>query len=311
MVNDEAVEEDGVNDGDDEDSGGKTPDSDEMDAGTAAANLLAPPAFPSDTKSVVIATGAITIPLSSSSAAARPVSVFPRLPRTMAPVSCSSSAAAFLPSVTLTSPVSAPSDSQAPVVMSCSKHPIAVLHVPVQRQYTMTRKDSKRIKREEKEALVNVSVRIMGTLDGAYLYFVAKSEAAAALPRLTADESTQAAHCCAALCCLCCVRDICQLICLRKGSVAKAIHEFSPLKKARMPVLCQRSSRTQVRRELQVISAALSTEYVQVEAAALLHAIGALGPANCCIRSCIRDRQHQHHYQTTAPPIVPCDASSS
>ena len=102
------------------------------------------------------------------------------------------------------------SDAQAPVVMSCSKFPIAVLNVPVQRQYTMTRKDSKRMKRADKEALVNVTVRIMGTPDRQHIYFVAK--------------------------------DVCQLICLRKGSVAKAIHDFSSTEKARMPVLCQRSS---------------------------------------------------------------------
>ena len=102
------------------------------------------------------------------------------------------------------------SDAQAPVVMSCSKFPIAILNVPVQRQYTMTRKDSKRMKRTDKEALVNVTVRIMGTPDRQHIYFVAK--------------------------------DVCQLICLRKGSVAKAIHDFTGVEKARMPVLCQRSS---------------------------------------------------------------------
>ena len=115
-------------------------------------------------------------------------------------------------------------DSQAPVVMSCSKFPIAVLHVPVQRQYTMTRKDSKRIKREEKESLVNVSVRIMGTPDASFLYFVAK--------------------------------DVCQLICLRKGSVAKAIHDFTSLEKARMPVMCQRSSGSGCTQVLTVLTVA-------------------------------------------------------
>ena len=115
-------------------------------------------------------------------------------------------------------------DSQAPVVMSCSKFPIAVLHVPVQRQYTMTRKDSKRIKREEKEALVNVSVRIMGTPDASFLYFVAK--------------------------------DVCQLICLRKGSVAKAIHDFNAAEKARMPVMCQRSSGSGCTQVLTVLTVA-------------------------------------------------------
>ena len=113
--------------------------------------------------------------------------------------------AAYQPSVD-----GAVTDAQAPVVMSCSKFPIAVLNVPVQRQYTMTRKDSKRMKRADKEALVNVTVRIMGTPDRQHIYFVAK--------------------------------DVCQLICLRKGSVAKAIHDFSATEKARMPVLCQRSS---------------------------------------------------------------------
>jgi len=122
------------------------------------------------------------------------------------PILPSSAVAAVYPS----SALEAAPDSQAPVVMSCSKFPLAVLNVPVQRQYTMTRKDSKRMRRPDKEALVNVTVRIMGTPDRQYTYFVAK--------------------------------DVCQLICLRKGSVAKAIHDFTAAEKARMPVLCQRSS---------------------------------------------------------------------
>ena len=132
------------------------------------------------------------------------------------PASSASNAtsSSLLPSTAATGPsyqaMDGVSDAQAPVVMSCSKFPIAVLNVPVQRQYTMTRKDSKRMKRADKEALVDVTVRIMGTPDRQHIYFVAK--------------------------------DVCQLICLRKGSVAKAIHDFSGVEKARMPVLCQRSS---------------------------------------------------------------------
>ena len=161
---------------------------------------------------------------------ASPPNLFPSLPRLavmsltspVPPSSNAASPASLTPSAqppSLTSPIAAAyqsspgdavSDAQAPVVMSCSKFPIAVLNVPVQRQYTMTRKDSKRMKRADKEALVNVTVRIMGTPDRQHIYFVAK--------------------------------DVCQLICLRKGSVAKAIHDFSATEKARMPVLCQRSS---------------------------------------------------------------------
>ena len=174
------LDEDKAGDGDDEDS-------DEKEPPPSSAVMSLPPFLPS-----------------SSTVAFSPPSGLPSTPLSLGalPVSLASLAAsAVLPSAC---------DSQAPVVMSCSNFPIAVLHVPVQRQYTMTRKDSKRIKREEKEALVNVSVRIMGTPDASFLYFVAK--------------------------------DVCQLICLRKGSVAKAIHEFSNAEKARMPVMCQRSS---------------------------------------------------------------------
>ena len=188
----EEKDEDNAVQGDDEGSG-HTPDSDEK----VPASPVPPP---------VLALPSTAVPAAS-----------PPVPPHSLPVVLSSSSQS--------SPLTSSAyDSQAPVVMSCSKFPIAVLHVPVQRQYTMTRKDSKRIKREEKEALVNVSVRIMGTPEASFLYFVAK--------------------------------DVCQLICLRKGSVAKAIHDFSAAEKARMPVMCQRSSGSGCTQVLTVLTVA-------------------------------------------------------
>ena len=176
-------------------------DEDDDEEEEAAAQDVSPPlAFKAMPPLAVMS---LTSPVSVPPNASTPVSLTPNAPSSSIPPS----AAASYQSSSSTDGVS---DAQAPVVMSCSKFPIAVLNVPVQRQYTMTRRDSKRMKRADKEALVNVTVRIMGTPDRAHIYFVAK--------------------------------DVCQLICLRKGSVAKAIHDFSATEKARMPVLCQRSS---------------------------------------------------------------------
>lgn len=196
-VDDEAQEEE--EEGSDEDESDEDEEGDddeeEMESSSAAASLshiaVAPHSSllstpPTATTSKASTTSASTFPPSTPLATA------------------ASGSASYQPSG------EAVSDAQAPVVMSCSKFPIAVLNVPVQRQYTLTRKDSKRMKRADKEALVSVTVRIMGTPDRQHVYFVAK--------------------------------DVCQLICLRKGSVAKAIHDFSATEKARMPVLCQRSS---------------------------------------------------------------------
>ena len=121
-------------------------------------------------------------------------------PENNAPI-FSSSASSFLPS---------PLDSAPSVVTACSSSPIAVLRLPTQLQYTMTRKDAKRLKPSEEEMLVDVDVRIMGTENGVSRYFVAK--------------------------------DVCQLINLRKGSVAKAIKHFTALEKGRMPVMCKRKN---------------------------------------------------------------------
>jgi len=63
---------------------------------------------------------------------------------------------------------------------------------------------------EQKSKLMPATVRIMGTADLDNLYFVAK--------------------------------DICLLIHIRKGNVAKSISQFNDTEKARMPVLCERSN---------------------------------------------------------------------
>ena len=65
-------------------------------------------------------------------------------------------------------------DSASSVTTACSSSPIAVLRLPTQLQYTVTRKDAKRLKPSEKETLVDVDVRIMGTHNGVNKYLVAK-----------------------------------------------------------------------------------------------------------------------------------------
>ena len=98
------------------------------------------------------------------------------------------------------------------LITTLSKRPFRVLLVDVQRQYTMSKKETRRMTREEKERLVSVPLRIMGTPNRNNLYFVAK--------------------------------DVCILIHTRKGNVAKSIGQFSEKQKARMPVLCVRSNGT-------------------------------------------------------------------
>ena len=98
------------------------------------------------------------------------------------------------------------------LITTLSKRPFRVLLVDVQRQYTMSKKETRRMTKEEKERLVSVPLRIMGTPNRNNLYFVAK--------------------------------DVCILIHTRKGNVAKSIGQFSEKQKARMPVLCVRSNGT-------------------------------------------------------------------
>ena len=98
------------------------------------------------------------------------------------------------------------------LITTLSKRPFRVLLVDVQRQYTMSKKETRRMTKDEKERLVSVPLRIMGTPHRSNLYFVAK--------------------------------DVCILIHTRKGNVAKSIGQFSEKQKARMPVLCVRSNGT-------------------------------------------------------------------
>ena len=98
------------------------------------------------------------------------------------------------------------------LITTLSKRPFRVLLVDVQRQYTMSKKETRRMTKEEKERLVSVPLRIMGSPNRNNLYFVAK--------------------------------DVCILIHTRKGNVAKSIGQFSEKQKARMPVLCVRSNGT-------------------------------------------------------------------
>ena len=99
-----------------------------------------------------------------------------------------------------------------PLVESINKKPLKVLYVNVQRQYTVSKKETVRMSKEDKERLVPVHVRIMGTPARGELYFVAK--------------------------------DVCLLIHTRKGNVAKSIGQFREDEKVRMSVVCPRSNGT-------------------------------------------------------------------
>jgi len=98
------------------------------------------------------------------------------------------------------------------LIVSQSRRPIAILHVEVQKQFTVSKRETTWMKQEEKERLVKVPVRIMGATRRDQLYFVA--------------------------------RDVCLLIHTRKGNVAKSVGQFDDTEKARMPVLCPRSNGT-------------------------------------------------------------------
>ena len=101
-----------------------------------------------------------------------------------------------------------------PLVASISKKPLKVLYVNVQRQFTVSKKETVKMPKEDKERLVPVHVRIMGSAarGGESLYFVAK--------------------------------DVCLLIHTRKGNVAKSIGQFKEDEKVRMSVVCPRSNGT-------------------------------------------------------------------
>lgn len=99
-----------------------------------------------------------------------------------------------------------------PLLESVPKKPIKVLYVNVQAQFTVSKKDTQKMSREDKERLVPVHVRIMGSQSRDEIYFVAK--------------------------------DVCLLIHTRKGNVAKSIGQFKEDEKVRMSVVCPRSNGT-------------------------------------------------------------------
>jgi prophage antirepressor-like protein len=90
------------------------------------------------------------------------------------------------------------------------KKPYKMLSAWIEYQYTVSKKETENMPQDQKERLVRVSVRVMGTPDPNNLYVVAK--------------------------------DVCLLIRIRKGNVAKAISQFDDAEKARMPVLCCRTN---------------------------------------------------------------------
>jgi len=95
-------------------------------------------------------------------------------------------------------------------VWHVDKRPLKVLVAAIEQQYTVSKKETEQMKMEDKQKMVRVSIRIMGTPNPTNLYIVAK--------------------------------DLCLLIHIRKGNVAKAIAQFDDSEKARMPVLCCRSN---------------------------------------------------------------------
>ena len=166
-------------------------------------------------------------PLSSPSPSSSSTIPFPSPLTATKPVTASAfdfESAASDSDTALTSPSASSPSSSTPaspsLLQNISKSPLKVLYVKVQQQYTVTRRQAKRMTQEEREKLVPVPVRIMGNLTPAAagqkvdlyssLYFVA--------------------------------RDVCQLIHLRQGSVSKVIHDFLPAERSRIPILCQRST---------------------------------------------------------------------
>jgi len=95
-------------------------------------------------------------------------------------------------------------------IFSVDKKPLKLLRVSVQQQYTLSKKETLDMTTEQKSKLMPATVRIMGSPDLDMVYFVAK--------------------------------DVCLLIHIRKGNVAKSISQFNETEKARMPVLCERSN---------------------------------------------------------------------
>ena len=102
-----------------------------------------------------------------------------------------------------------------PLILNLPKVPLQTLYLQVQKQYTISKKEmeQRQMTAAQCEELVSVPVRIMGSAtDLKKLYFVAK--------------------------------DVCLLIFIRKGNVAKSIGQFLQHEKARLPVLCPRSNGT-------------------------------------------------------------------
>jgi hypothetical protein len=90
------------------------------------------------------------------------------------------------------------------LVTTLSKKPFKTLLVDVQRQYTMSKRETRRMSKEEKEKLVGVPLRIMGTPHRNNIYFVASQHyiaaAAAAAACSRCISTLAAAHAVYVLC---------------------------------------------------------------------------------------------------------------
>ena len=114
-----------------------------------------------------------------------------------------------------------------PLIKNLPRTPLQTLYLQVQKQYTVSMKElaSRQYSPSERKALVSVPVRILGSLaDLSKLYFVAK--------------------------------DVCLLVFIRKGNVAKSISQFLPSEKARLPVMCPRNNGTSSLHMLTALSVA-------------------------------------------------------
>ena len=183
-----------------------TPSSSESSATSAQARLA-----PLDTSHSTASTLPFHHPITDSRAAA--LSALSTLSASHTPASS--------PATTPTAAASGGATPSSPSLLQhVSKSPLRVLYVKVQQQYTVTRRQAKRMTSEEREKLVPVPVRIMGTVP-------------LAGGGMKADPYA---------CLYLVARDVCQLIHLRQGSVSKVIHDFLPSERSRIPILCQRST---------------------------------------------------------------------
>ena len=131
-----------------------------------------------------------------------------------------------------------------PLLSNLSKHPLRVSYVEIPREYTLSKKDAaSQLSADERAQQVRVPIRIMGRpLDpnGDDAHTTSSPPALGRIPRSDIWVVS---------------KDICAVLHIRKGNVAKTIAHFEAgSMKASMPVLCQRSNGTVSTHILTVLS---------------------------------------------------------